>query len=638
MMENTSKNYKKQNSATTGLQFAIANLEQFAKKNESSSILHVADLTVSEGMVVEDESLKKTTSFARCFLGALFSSKLRTQYRQKKMAVQAAVQHAVDFIKRNHLLLQRLKTGSPEEQKLASSTWVAIHRFNSVLDQSQKLPSAWNERLSQFFSKYAGLAVDEDLLNNRIDLPASKPFEAVKAGNLDLRQKMNLAFEQHLKPFASKQEQYGFTAVKLNPVVASPLSKQEVDLLRMKTHTLLGQEGVKFKLAEMFQEIKDAPIETVIDPEKETVNLNLKMTLLPGIIADVKGAFQRRVQVFPPSTPIPGSFQLSMHSTQMGFPFPTQYVGWALSEVLIPHYPHRLDQLPLFKPLYLLKQESIAKLHPGGAWFENARNLWKIKKRVFSQEMIQLHGKLILSLLHAAEPFTLSNTQTVQAFFDAVKKHSTPLLYLSATYQAINDYAMNRTYALMQEIWTQHYESDTQSIFQEIQEALSVENASTLKILEKEIESSSNEEKAALDFIQMMYKLLHRPVEALLVQQFSETLGIKPPLLNEFERKLQALALVQLSAFLEELEHSEQYLVEPQLIQEHMQKLLTRDIALLENDLEGPVESLVDELEQYFNSRHQHKTIKGAAGMWKDRNDIPNIRTLRKEFDRDQKL
>jgi hypothetical protein len=607
------KSMKHVQGVTASLQAAIANLEQFAKKNEYSPIVHVADLAVHDGQLVQTKNAHlNTPSIARYFLAALFSRKARSKYHKNKMAVQDTVLKAIDEIKRNHLVIERLQAGSPEEQELAANTLAAINRYNGIIEQARKSPTSWGNRLSKFLTSYAGLSVDEELHANRIDLPKSHSATLMisqkdNAGT-DISKKINLAFQHNVKDNSQREEQLGFTAVRLTDVIASPLSQQEADLLRMKAHTLLRQHGFKLKsMSEMLHEIKESPIDTVVDPQEGTANLSLKITLLPGCIVEIRGTFQRNVGLQQLSTPLPGSFQLILHSLQTAFPTPFQYTGWALGESLIPHYPHRLDQMPLFQALYKRKQDAAMTLQPGEISFENARNAWRMKKKAFSNEIMQLHKDLNLAIIHAAsEDQSFPNhVEVVDRFFEAVSKHPSPSHYISTAYQTINDYIIVRPFAFMQNFWIAAHDHDPKIARKEIQDKLKDDWSSLQTMLDKEAALCSGEfEKDALRYIQLMGMVLHLPVQAILFQYFSETLRCAPPLLTDFEQKLQAAALRQLSVFLDELENPCDISLD-----EKLQRHLIADIALFKADsfdnLEIPERRLVDEFEMYFNSRLQ---------------------------------
>lgn len=608
------KSFKQLHGAPASLHTAVANLEQFSKKNEASPIIHVADLAVHEGQLVEaSEAGQNSSSLARALLSAIFSRKVRTQFHQNKLAVQEIVMQAIDEVKRNHMVIERLKAGSPEEQALAASTLHAIDRYNSIIEQARRTPADWSNRLSKFLTKYAGLTIDEEFHANRIDLPKHPTsFVIAPKENADgIRGKINSTFQHHVKAIATT-EQAGFKAVQLTDIIASPLSQQEADLLRMKAHTLLRQHGFRLKsMAEMLQEIKSAPINTIMDSENNIANLTLKLLLLPGTFVEIHGAFQRNLEQKIQSTPIPGSFHLALRASQTGFPTPFQYTGWSLGDALIPHYPHRLDQMPLFKAIYKRKQDAVMTLQPGEPFFENARNLWKSKMQVFSDEILQLHRILNLSIISAAfeQHAAIDAEQTLHLFFDHVEKHETPVEYLSNTYQTINDYVIARPYALMNEWWLASHDADPKTARKELQEKLKEDWTHVQLLLKKEAGNSQSEfTKPSLDYVLLMGELLHTPIHAILLQYFSETLRCAPPLLTDFEQKLQAAALRQMCVFLDEIEHVRDITPE-----EKVKKLLLADIALFKADsfdnLEIPERHLVDEFEVYFNSRHS-ETIK----------------------------
>src|SRR5262245_38517728 len=125
------------------LRNALANLEQFIGSNREASSPHIADLTVKEGKLISSDSslLQKALSL----LAALFSRRARSKLLQQKEQVQHAVLDAIHTIKRNHLIIDRLKQGSPEERQLAKETLAAIKRYNKVLASQEKIPQEWTK-------------------------------------------------------------------------------------------------------------------------------------------------------------------------------------------------------------------------------------------------------------------------------------------------------------------------------------------------------------------------------------------------------------------------------------------------------------------------------------------------------------
>lgn len=607
-MGSTKKGVKHLNTHTSALQAAIANLEQFANKNESAPIAHIAELAVNNGKLVSEEqsNLQKTIALARCFVSALFSSKAHQKLLDKKGQVQDVVLRAIDVVKRNHLLIEELRKGSPEEQQLAATTLAAIKKYNAVIEQNEQSSVAWSQSIVRFFYKYSGLSVDETLKENRIDLPRFHTIHCEPSDN-GPNQKICHAFQSHVA-YSIPHEKMEFSAVMLTKMMADPLSKQETDLLRMKANTLLKHHNIRFNsMAEALQAIKAAPIYTTVDEQTSIATLRLILTLIPGTAIEIHGAFQRDQNNPNHSIPLSEHFKLTVASLHSGFPHPLQYTGWSLENSLIPSYPHRLDQMPLFKPLYLRKQEAMKGLLPEGTLFEKARDLWLQKSKIFveeSKELLKLHRELCLTMLqHAPASDIVSQAeQSINSFFDQLNDHSAPMEYLAKMNQVINEQFIARPHAKLQEIWVTRADNDGAELMKKARIALAEDAAHVQeKFLEQGQKTSDECEKCAFDFVNCMGCALQNSIQSILLQHFSETFGFAPRMLTDFEQKLQISAFKQLIAFLDELDGTP-------ISFETIKQSIESDIALFHLEHCDAVDSLAvqisHELEVYFNSRY----------------------------------
>lgn len=591
----------------TALQAAIANLEQFAIKNELAPIAHIAELNVSDGKLISSEqsNLQKTISLARCFVSALFSSKAHQQLLDKKGLVQNVVMRAIDVIKRNHLLIEELKKGTPEEQMLAATTLAAIKRYNEVFEQKGSQSTDWSQSIVRFFYKYSGLSVEDSLKDNRIDLPRVHTIHFESSANAP-NQKISHAFQSHVSITVPHDKIPEFSAVMLTNVMADPLSKQETDLLRMKANTLLRQHHIKFhSMSEALQAIKDAPIYTSVDEKTGVATLRLTLTLIPGTAIEIFGAFQRDLNTPTHSVPIPEKFQLTIASLHNGFPHPLQYSGWALENGLIPSYPHRLDQMPLFKPVYLRKQEVMKGLLPEGALFEKARELWEVKSKIFnekSEELLRLHRELSLTFIKEAPAAYPNAEQIVANFFDQLTNRPLAIEYLAKMYQLINEQFISRPHSKLQELCVTRTDTDVAELIKKARADLA-EDASFVqeKLLEKIQQTSDEGEKNSLAFVLCMGSILQSSIQSILFQHFSETFGYAPRMLTQFEQKLQVAAYKQLITFLEELNGAS---VSFEVIKQSIES----DIALFQGEdcenLDSLDVQISHEMEVYFNSRY----------------------------------
>lgn len=555
----TEKKAPRQISSTAALQSAIVTLEQFARKSKTESVLPITDLAVHEGklVAVKGSRFQKIVSF----IAGLLSRKTRQEYRQRKQQVQEVVLHAIDTVKRNHLLLNKFMEGAPDEQKLASSTLEAIKRYNAAWEERQsQLSLRWSDRLSRYLSVRSGLSIEEDLPPTPIDLP------------------------QHVVALPRREEQE-------IAQTASPLMTQEADVIRMKANTLLRQHGIKFKsTAEVVSSVKAAPIHATVNSQAQTSTVCLTLDVLPGTSIKIQGSFKRHPEAH--SAPIPDSFDLSIKSSHTGFPHPSQRCGWALSDALLPVYPHRLDLLPTFEPLYVLKKDVALELLPNGRLLERAQDALRMRQNVFiahQKEFLGLHKILFQAILEAApkERVPKGAKKTISSFFTQLAKGDAWNSLVEAC-QMWNQVFILEPQARLQEAWVTNPESLSRNVNQ-AQHFLDI-----------------SETTPQDSFQEVIGRILRPSIHAIILQSWSETLEVASPVLEPFDKCVQAAAYIQLKDFLEEVtEEAPSH--DPQYIYNKMHSQLLADIALFQA---GSVEAvggfpaaIVEELHGYFKER-----------------------------------
>ncbi|MBA3957470.1 MAG: hypothetical protein H0X51_03620 [Parachlamydiaceae bacterium] len=558
----------------SALRYAIANLQQFANKAFADSGTHAGELSVKEGklIAVSTSRMKRLGHF----LKSLFSKSARAKHRQQKLQVQVAIHSAIDTIKRNHLLLEKFKTGSVEEQELANSTVDAIKFYNAMLDRKKTPQSNFSAKVTHFLYKQIGLSLDEDLIHQPIELPYDVSI-------------LHLANSSYLEDMPNNSQ---------------PPLNQEADIIRIKANTLLRQHGIRFKsTAETLGSLRTAPIHAFTNNQQQTSTLSLTLDVLPGTTIKVQGSFKQVSQAY--SAPIADSFHLSVKSVQTGFPYPSQQTGWTLSDALIPQYPHRLEQLPLFKVLYHNKKAAATGLMPSGAFTMQAQQLYNLKQEAFSlyrTVLIQAHKELSQAIIKASPDHVQEQLSIVAAFYVRLAQHERPFEYLEKAYQTLNLIFFNRPLLKLQETWINQSSA-----------GLFSDNASTIHetaydLMEADIvcPEMAKHDAWAQDFISTMGSILSEAVKPIILQYISETLESTPPMLHDFDQKVQAVVYLQLSDFLQELDSD----AHQQSVEFHYKKMCDQLVTmrtLFEADsfesLDHPICELVNELEAYFNMR-----------------------------------
>jgi hypothetical protein len=582
----------KRREPTAALQSAIEILERYARTNNKEPSQHVADLTALEHQLEAptQSSLKKTIHLVRDFITTVFSRKVREERKQELEQVKNLVLQAIDTVKRHHLFIDKLKEGNTEERKLAASTLEAIKRYNCALDDSSEKDKKWKTPLARFlYTPDSNLSFDDELKKNRIDLPPGLTFQANPLSSI----------------FTPKTQ-------------SIPILNEEADAIRLKASSLIRQHGIRFKNPnEAINLIRQAPISATIDSPSLTSTLCLTVSVLPGIVIKVKGSFKRDPKSVAQSVPIPDSFQLSLKSTQAGFPHPSQYTGWALCDALIPAYPHRLDQLPLFHPVYERKKIAMQGLLPDGNLLDPAKQLLQLKQQAFnanSQEFIPKHCELALAILNAAyDGLAPEHDQdTIKNYYRNLILYPDVFDYFTETHNAINYHFIYQPQSKLQEIWLERsnanlFDKSPAVIYKEALKILEEEVIYRENLLKEEKNHAHHDlDKYAIEYVICMGKSLSRATFPILLQHTSENLGSTPPMLHIFEQKVQAATYRQLQSFLNEMNNELPSAAES--VTEILRKQIDLDIALFKAEsieaIDPSLAALVHELEVYFNTRY----------------------------------
>ncbi len=612
---------------TTDLRDAIQKLEIFALQNESEPIPHVGHFEDNSLIPVTKTPLQRTIDLARCFIAATFSDKAREENDKKRFIIHDELLQAIDVVKSQYLLIEKLKKGNPSEQKLASCATLTIQRYNAIIDQAKRIPTSLRERMVRLAYQHSGLSLEEGL--NKIDLPQTAEIELgspLKNRFETVSNKMfRDRFHSHFLPSSSKKIASLMQQREISNDEA--ISKREADAFRMKAISLLNHHGIPFSsVSDALNSIRTAPIH--VHPSIENafpfsvLSLFQTLTPFPGEIIELQGSFKRDPKSRERSIPIPESFHLFSKSIQTGFPHPSQHTGWALADQLIPLCPHRLDQLPLFVSLYQRKKETAQALLPQGRLINIAKNLHKLKKEAFQKNadnFIHLHGNFIKAIVKSAplEIIPGGTERAVDQFYQILKHHPCSFHLLTETNQAIIEHFIAQPYKKLQEVWLERSHpnlanKDPQKSCQGALEILCQEinlNASQ-KIAIQFDQSDDSFIQNTLEYILCIGKLIGKSSCAIILQQLSEGMGLAPPMLTEFEQKVQCSVYKQLQEFIDQL-NAYTSLKDMNDIGTVLQRQIESDTAIFESpscdEIIAPSLEIVQELEVYFNSRYYYQ-------------------------------
>ncbi|MGA8164047.1 MAG: hypothetical protein WB791_03360 [Waddliaceae bacterium] len=560
---------------------ALETLEAFTRLNASEPIPHIFHHQK------EGSAFKRLFSLARCFLAATFFEKVRKQNESQRGQAQRDVWNAIDDVKRYHPLIR--KKNNAEEKRLIRRLNETIGRYNQMMENFGGSCSNWHKRLFCFLIKKSRLSLTE---TEKIQLPSTKISQKASAKLKPMPKRIAALIGQNNLPHT--------------------ITNRVVDAFRMKAISLMQNHGLPFSsIAEALNFVQESPIYTTISRDAKkgnvsassVISLQQTITPFPGETIILRGAFRRNPQALSPITPIPESFELSRSSVQTGFPYPSQYSGWALSDVLIPSHPHRLDQLEQL-PLLLKKKYDIAQKFMGrDRLLDKAQKLLANKKNAVEENQksfLSLHKKLCFAMISSAPKDVLVEDigNLVLAFFDWLEKQPSPLTTLSEVYHEINRKFIIEPYQALQNIWIQQSSRDLLS------DNSSRSYFAARQILQRkreqsrhQLENATTQPSDVVAFQAAFGKIVGGSCQQIILQYMSELMEFSPPELSPFEKKILSATFYQLEGFFEELE-------EEDLSQQALatiEQYLKRDIDLFQSQtMQHPI---VLELENYYQSR-----------------------------------
>jgi len=531
----------------------------------------------------------------------------RERYEQKRREIRQILFSSIEVLKKHYRLLQKMKRGTEQELQWARHALDSINQYNALLIRYRKPPKTILDKLSRLFYTHTGLLlIDPALKKVLIEIPSEIFVRFDSLGDQEDR-----ALEQ--------------IATDLKKGELVEFSKTERDIFYMRGITLAKESKLPSKLdLDITNLMQSTPI-TATEIEGETsssvISMVQMMTPFPGEVVTLEGQFRRDESSQVPSVPDPKSFRVSTIVTQTGFPHPSQYAGWALSNAVIPANPLRTDLLSHFQAIFKIKKLVAADLLPGERLNVKGKELLKVKKETFNdhaETLIDLHHRLSRTILNVA-PYSKkpSSQNIIDTFYVQVHSHPSPFDFLSQTHHLINKYFIEYPYEKLVQEWHDLenpalHEGGGKELFKATSAILDEAFAMSCEEVAAHLEEPQTKvELATLNFILLQGQLLGRGATALLLQHFSEKIGYPPPLLKNFELLMQTSGLKQVLAFQKELELAlpPQIDEKKQVLFEKMQRYLKEEIALFrdEGEYEEPTAKIAHELERYFNSRYTYQ-------------------------------
>jgi len=578
----------------TDLQKALETLETFIQQIENEKFPNLSRFEVRDGMLVA----KSYTSLEKIIHLACSIASDPHEKEKIRSGVINEVLHSSDVLKSYSSLFHHLEEGNEEQKKFAAKAKDAIHRFNKIIDQSRQKPPSIRKRIVRFIYEKSGFLIGKRL--TRIDL-APKATMRIDFTTKAISSLGTKKLEPNLYPLPTTIASVKVSAIRDAVIPLSQVANQTLELYFMKVISMLEKRG-GLSNSEARVLVQQGIRQVSVDKQNLTVTLSQELIPIPGHSILVSGAFRRDSRTLVFNIPIQESFQLSIRSTQTGFPHPLQHNGWALHDALIPACLHRPEQLILFPILYECKKKTAQALLQQAPLPEKAKTLLQMKSQAFERsktEFLALHHTLALAIGASANKQTVPSgfEESMGMFFTYLQNQPHSFEGIAWAYQAVMNICIARPYEIVHKKWLENHFKNPSSVFREVENVLMAEFNQALKELPAFITTPY------LPFCNAMAEIFSQPARLLILQHQSEIMKFAPPELDLFSKKVQAALYLQLWEFQHELSLN----IHQIDMTRRLHRLLEDDITLFKTEnlsgLSVQAVKVVGELEQYYVER-----------------------------------
>lgn len=571
------------------LQDAIKELELFAEAEASR-----LDVSETGHLIVSKETrLKRIMGLARNYIGPIFSEQMRQEQAKKFEVLKQAILNARDIVQSHSALIIKYKDGDPSQQSFYEYVLSAIQRYNAIVVKGTSAEAVYNYERNL-------LLLDQEIKDHPIELPHT----------------VTIKFDSHpgdhpaRKMFKQLGDVFAVDVIKKSNLSVLPTHKKNIqfmiDTFHVKTIRMIqAHPHLQHSMAEIVPLVKEAFLEIDEESNGDFITMQQLLEIGPGFFILVSGCFKRHA-TDPKflSMPVLDNFTLSFQLSHSGFPYPSQHIGWALSDKWVEAHPLRSDQVPLFQQVEQRRKRFAQLLLFDQSFIQKARHHAKLKQKVFDQNR-ELFLPLYLQLQTALKQyFWKEEGALLKDFYKELNQAASPFDLLVQTHQQIEDLFIRQPFKALEEEWLGG-------------EATPLRKGTPQEKLQaacKKLELHRQQGEAILDlsiprhgFIVNQGFHLGQACQSIGLQYQSEKMGFPPPLLGDFERKLQACAFQQLLSFMDVCEHRLDN-PDPSQIKDDLLIGWQKDLDLLlapslEEAHSVPL-AIIDELEFYFNSRY----------------------------------
>ncbi len=573
------------------LQAAIEKIHIFTQPGTSSlEVKEDGSLIATQG-----SPLDRIVGLAKYYIAPLFSDHMRLEQEKKLSQIKREILQARDILKSHSSLIEKLKEGDPSQQKLAHSALEAIHRYNAVVAKDY---TSLTDTYDLYNYERNQLLLDEEIKGQPIELPRT----------VSIKYDSDLSADTTKKTFRALGASFHSSAMqKTCSKFSSTHKKGEqfmLDTFRMKAIRLVQSHLTQQNsMAEVLNLVKQAAIE--IEEQDDLIVMRQHLEVGPGSMIALIGSFKHPSDSKFLSMPIIDSFRLTSEATHSGFPYPSQHTAWALADKLTEARPLRTEQAPRFEEVDARKKYFSQQLLFDPHYMAKARQLYKLKRDLFDQHKehyLPLHRQLQTTILEGVYMDSAVIDALLDPFYHTLDTLNSPFDALASIQQRLIELFIQQPAQRLEEEWLE----DSSSVLRIGTSQEKFHGA--LTSLQRSLDSASSESMEphyASAYLDTMGPLLGKATQGIALQYLSEKIGFAPPMLNDFERKIQMCAFHQLISFLDELEiplNDKDDSIKNDLTNKYKQDIEIFSCATIE-DFDNLASRVTNELEVYFNSR-----------------------------------
>ncbi|MBA2368594.1 MAG: hypothetical protein H0V82_06180 [Candidatus Protochlamydia sp.] len=585
---------------TEVLKAAIVKIDTFTRSEASS--LEVTE----EGQLVAKHltPLKRIIALGKCYIGSLLSDHVRQEQEKKLRQIKQELLLARDILNSHSPLISQLEEGDPSQRSLAKSARSVIERYNTFVAKD----ASTKETMQNYNYERNKILLDEEIRGQTIQLPRSIYITADSNVNAEKAQKtfkeIGAAFD--LDPAQKKNSSFHSTHKKNEQFLRDTFCLKA-------TRFAISDLPQPHSIAEVLKLVKQTPIQMTL--ENELIIMQQTLEMAPGTSISLIGSFkQHTADSKLMSMPILHSFHMVPRSLHSGFPYPSQHSGWSLAGILTEAHPLRTEQAPFFKQIdqkkkalsqHLLSESDPKYMNIAKRHFHHQRvsfdqnKLVLLKKHRQVQELILKHASLYPLYF---KDLNLNSEIILDKFYEYISHKPSTFDCLTSTHLKLLEGFIEGPAKRLEKEWLE--EKTTPLRTAKPQERLQYA-ISSLEKSQRAFLLTLDAANFSTPYLQLMGTMLGKASQAIILQYFSEKIGFPPPMLNDFERKIQMCAFQQLITFLEEME--EAFEEKEERTTERLNQKYDKDIQIFNSstieDLEGRALNLTNELEVYFNSR-----------------------------------